>query len=691
MPTFSQENRPIAVETALGKDKLVLMAFNGEERMSGLFSFTLRMLSETGGIKAKDIVGTPVSFHVRHADESERWFNGIVNSFAYAGKGDRAHMYQAHVVPKFWLLTRGSDCRVHESEEKQDVKQIVSALLTDLGITDFQWKLKRTLVKRTYCVQYRETHFDFVSRLLEEEGIYYYFLHEKSKHTIVFSDHADGAYDVKDKDVQLAANMAISELPDNLSEWSHEYDFTSGKFALSDYNFETPSTSLLAQKSSVVSLRGNTSLEFYDFPGDYLKKGDGDALTTLRIEEEECSHEHATGSSECRSFSPGGRFELKKHHDAAEQGGKWVLTTVEHHANVGGNYFSGGSHSDQIYSNRFRVIPAKTVFRPPRQRGKPRVMGLHSAIVTGPSGEEIYTDKYGRVKVQFPWDRKGKKDEKTSMWVRVSTPWAGKQWGMIHIPRIGQEVLVSFLEGDPDRPVITGMLYNAENMPPYTLPDNATQSGIKSRSSKDGSSENFNEIRFEDKKDNEEFYVHAEKNFNCVIENNETRKVGYEDKDKGDQEIDIYNDQKVKIGVGSKGGGQTVEIFKDRNVTLKTGNDSLIIEQGNMSVVMKMGNSERTLDMGNETTTLKMGNQDTQIKMGNQTTKLSLGKSSTEAMQGIELKVGANSIKIDPSGITLEGIMVKVTGKAMAEVAAPMTTVKGDGMLTVKGGITMIN
>lgn len=682
MPTFSQQDRPVSVETVLGKDKLVLMGFSGEERLSGLFHFTLNMLSETGGIKAKDIVGTSVSFFVRHADESERWFNGIVSSFAYAGKGDRAHMYQAQVVPKLWLLTRGSDCRVHESEEKQDARDIISKLLTDLGITDFQWKLKRSLAKRVYCVQYRETHFDFISRLMEEEGIFYYFRHEKGKHSLVFSDHSDGAYDVKDKEVQLAANMAISELPDNLSEWSHEYDYTSGKFAQSDYNFETPSTSLLAQKSSVVSLTGNSSLEFYDFPGDYLTKGDGEALTTLRIEGEECSHEHATGSSECRSFSPGGRFELKKHHDAAEQGGKWLLTTVEHQANLGGNYFSGGAHSDKIYSNRFRCIPAKTVFRPPRQRGKPRVMGLHSAIVTGPAGEEIYTDKYGRVKVQFPWDRKGKKDEKTSMWVRVSTPWAGKQWGMVHIPRIGHEVLVSFLEGDPDRPVITGMLYNAENMPPYTLPANSTQSGIKSRSSKGGGSDHFNEIRFEDKKDNEEFYVHAEKDFNCVIENNETRKVGYEDKDKGDQEIDIYNDQKVKIGVGSKEGSQTVEIFKDRNVTLKTGKDSLTIEQGDMSI---------TLNMGNQATTLKMGNQDTKIQTGNQTTKLDLGKSSTETMQGIELKVGANSIKIDQSGITLEGLLVKVTGKMMAEVSAPLTTVKADGVLTVKGGVTMIN
>ncbi|MCA9066151.1 MAG: type VI secretion system tip protein VgrG, partial [Planctomycetaceae bacterium] len=572
MGTYTQDDRPIAVETTLGKDKLLLSSFHGEERLSGLFSFSLKMLSEDGGIKAKSIIGTPVSFYVRQQNGKERWFNGIVNSFAYAGKGDRAHMYRMHVVPTLWLLTRGADCRVHESEEKKDVKQIIDALFGELGLTAYQWKLKRSLDKRVYCVQYRETHFDFVSRLLEEEGIYYYFRHEQGKHTLVLTDDVEGVYDADDSEVRLAANLSVSDSSDNLAEWNHEYDFTSGKWAISDYDFENPTSSLLARTNSLISLTGNSSLEFYDFPGDYVKKGSGDSLVKLRIEEEECSHESATGTSECRSFSPGGRFELKKHHDSGEENTRWVLTAVEHHADLGGHYFSGGASSDEIYQNTFRCIPAKVVFRPARQRGKPRVMGLQSAIVTGPAGEEIYTDKYGRVKVQFPWDREGKKDEKTSMWVRVSTPWAGKQWGMVHIPRIGQEVLVSFLEGDPDRPVITGMLYNGSNMPPYALPDNRTQSGIKTHSSKGGSDDNFNEIRFEDKKGEEEIYIHAEKNFNCVIENNETRKVGYEDKDKGNQEIDIYNDQTVSIGLGSKAGSQTTEIHKDRTVTLKTGN-----------------------------------------------------------------------------------------------------------------------
>ncbi|MCA9062711.1 MAG: type VI secretion system tip protein VgrG [Planctomycetaceae bacterium] len=700
MAILTQDDRPIAVETILGKDKLLLMGFTGEERLSGLFSFDLRMLSEDDGIKSRDMVGTKISFHVRHQDGEPRWFNGIVNSFTYSGKGDRAHLYRAHVVPQFWLLTRGSDCRVHESEEKQTAGDIIQAMLKKLGITQFEWKATRGLRKRAYCVQYRESHFDFISRLLEEEGIYYYFVHAQGSHTIVFADTPEGTFQLKDREARLSANVAVRDSSDNLGEWSHEFDFTTGKFTTADYDFETPSKSLKSEKKSVISVEGNSGLEFYDFPGAFDSKFDGAEPTRLRIEEEECSHESATGTSECRSFSPGGVFTLAEHHTSSEVGGDWLLTAVEHHASLGGSYYSGGGASDEIYQNTFRCIPASVPFRPPRQRAKPRVMGLQSAIVTGPSGEEIYTDKYGRIKIQFHWDRLGQKNETTSMWVRVATPWAGNNWGMIHIPRIGQEVLVSFLEGDPDYPVVIGSMYNAMNMPPYGLPNNKTQSGIKSHSTKKGSDQNFNEIRFEDKKGEEEIYVHAEKDFNCVIENNETRKVGYEDKDKGDQEVDIYNDQKLKVGIGSSAGSQTVDIFKDRTVTLKTGNDTLTLEKGNMSVVLKMGNSETTLDMGSETRTLKMGNAETTLdmgnltttlKMGNQVTKLNLGKSTTEAMQAIELKVGPSSIKIDPSGITLSGVMIKVQGQAMTEVSGAMTKVAGSGMVQIQGGITMIN
>ena len=697
---FTQADRPIGVLTPLGTDKLVLTSFRGDERLSGLFNFTLLMLSDEGGIKPLDLVGKRVDFYVRFPDGKERFFNGLVKRFAYAGQDDRAHMYEAEVVPWLWLLTRGSDCRVHVTDKAKNAKDIIDGLLKDLGFADYEWKLKRTPEKRQYCVQYRETHFDFISRLLEEEGIYYYFQHEQGKHKLILTDHINGVYDVKDSEVRLHSNLSEAEISDNLYSWTHEHAFTSGKWAKTDYNFETPKTSLMADTTSLVKLTGNSQLEFYDFPGNYEQKGQGTSLVKIRMEEEEAGHNFVAGSSHCRSFSPGGRFKISEHHVKSEIGTKWVLTSVQHTATVGGNYVAGGQHSDRIYENSFHCIPAETVFRPAREHQKPSVQGVHSAVVVGPAGDEIFTDKYGRVKVQFPWDRKGKNDDKSSLWVRVATPWAGQKWGMVHIPRIGQEVVVNFFEGDPDKPVIIGMMYNADNMPPYSLPDHKTQSGIKTHSSQKASDANFNEIRFEDKKDSEEIYVHAEKDLKCVVENNESRKVGYDKKDKGDQEIDIYNDQKLKVGIGSSAGSHTIDIHKDRTTTLVQGNDSLTLKQGNMSVAVKVGNSTTVLDKGNESTTLKMGNATTQLdmgnqtttlKMGNQTTKLNLGKIVMEAMQSIEFKVGPNSIKIDPSGVTIKGVMVNVEGTAMATVKAPMTQIKGDGMVMAKGGIVMIN
>jgi type VI secretion system secreted protein VgrG len=310
------------------------------------------------------------------------------------------------------------------------------------------------------------------------------------------------------------------------------------------------------------------------------------------------------------------------------------------------------SAGDFTESVAISAIAKTQQFRAAHRTPKPVVRGPQTAIVVGPAGEEIYTDQYGRVKVKFHWDRAENKDETSSCWIRVSQPWAGKGWGAITIPRIGQEVIVDFLEGNPDQPIITGRVYNADQTVPYALPDNATQTGIKSRSTKAGGQDNFNEIRMEDKKGQEEIYIHAEKDMNVVVENNATLKIGFDKKDKGNQTIDIYN---------------------DRTTTLEQGNDKLQLKQGNREVV---------LDMGNHTLSIKQGNQET---------KVDLGKSTLEAMQSIELKVGQNSIKIDQSGITIKGMMIKIEGTAMAEVKSPMTTIKGDGMLTAKGGIVMIN
>lgn len=678
MAKFSQDDRPLSIDTPLGKDTVVLTGFKGTEQMSGLFHFTLDLLSNDGGIKAKDLLGKGVTFKVIRENGQYRAFHGIVRRLGYGGKGDRGHIYNIEVVPWLWFLTRTTDCRIFQ---EKSIPDILSQVFKDLGHTEFQNKATGTHNPHLYCVQYRETDFDFASRLMEEEGMYYYFKHDEGSHKLILGDDKSGYMDIGDAKVQLKSGLGQPEFLDQLQSWEHMHEFRSGKWAHTDYDMENASTSLMTNVSTKVSLTGNSAYEFYDYPGYRRTKADLKDLATLRMEEEESRHNVIQGTSYCRTFSPGGKFEVEKHHVSSEQG-KYVLLSVDHEASLGGSYVSGAEKTGFIYRNKFTCIPDSVTFRPPRTTYKPVIPGFQSAVVTGPSGEEIHTDKYGRIKVQFPWDREGKKDEKTTCWVRVATPWAGKNWGMIHIPRIGQEVIVAFEEGDPDRPLCIGSVYNSDNMPPWTLPANMTQSGIMSRSTKEGSTENCNIIRFEDKKGSEEILVHAEKDLNCVIENNETRKVGFDDKDKGNQTIEVFNNQVLKVGTAQcSDGSQTEEIWKNRTQTIKTGDDTFSLDKGNRT---------QTIKMGNDTLEIKMGNRSTTISMGNDTTKLNMGKSETEAMQSIELKVGANSIKVDQSGVTIKGIMVKIEGTAMTQIKAPMTQVNGDGMLMLKGGIMMI-
>jgi type VI secretion system secreted protein VgrG len=349
----------------------------------------------------------------------------------------------------------------------------------------------------------------------------------------------------------------------------------------------------------------------------------------------------------------GHTFTLKEHFNA---NGKYTLVSVEHHGQqplrIGGEANVADVDAYE-YKNQFTCIPFSLPFKPERTTPPPSIRGVQTAIVVGPPGEEIYTDKYARVKVQFRWDREGKNDVDSSCWMRVASFWAGKKWGGIHIPRIGHEVLVDFEEGDVDHPIIVGNVYNADNMPPYKLPDNKTQSGVKSHSTMKGSDDNFNEIRFEDKKGSEEVYMHAEKDWNNICENNQTSYIGK--------------------GPNREEGSRTETVYKDETLTIET------------------GNRKETIKMGNDSLEISMGNRDESIKMGNDTLKIDLGYKSEEAMQYILMTVGQSSIKIDQMGVTIKGMMIKVEGQVMVDVDAPLTTVKGDAMLTLKGGITMIN
>jgi type VI secretion system secreted protein VgrG len=439
-------------------------------------------------------------------------------------------------------------------------------------------------------VQYRESDFNFVSRLMEEEGIYYYFKHTASGHKLILADNSSANADVPG-DSEFVYDEVKGGVRDEprICDWEKTQHWGSGKHTVRDYYFETPKTDLTAAEPILDSTQvgrvthklkvaGNDQFEVYDYPGGYTKSADGKRVVKLGLEQMESAQFLIRGQSNAFALVSGHRFALARHFNAD---GQYVLTSVTHSAAEGGFHTDSQGTSEDHYSNLFTCTPATLHFRPERVSTRPFVRGCQTARVVGPSGEEIYVDKYSRVKVQFHWDREGKNDGDSSCWIRVASFWAGKNWGAVHIPRIGQEVIVDFLEGDPDRPIIVGSVYNADNMPPNSLPGNKTQSGIKSRSSMGGGPANCNEIRFEDKMGSEQVLIHAEKNLDAEVEHDETRWVGNDrtttiDHDdtthiKHDQSLTVDNKRDATIASDDSetvGGKQTITVASNQSVMI---------------------------------------------------------------------------------------------------------------------------
>lgn len=663
-----QASRVASVKSPFGADVMLFYSMTAHEELGRPFEISLEMLSEDEAIDLADALGQTFTVSMELPEGGDRHFNGFASQFMHVGRHGQFARYRATLVPWLWFLTRTSDCRIFQQKKVPD---IIKEIFREHGFSDFEDLLSGTYREWDYCVQYRETDFNFVSRLMEQEGIYYYFKHQDGKHNLVLADDY-GSHDVVsgyDEVPYYPPDVHQRRERDHIFDWSVSQQVKPGAYQLTDYDFTKPKSDLLV-KSVVSRKHPKSDLELFDYPGDYVQSADGDAYVRKRIEEQQAGYEIVQAAATARGLAAGSLFSLSGY-PRDDQNREYLIlsTTVQCQTS---DYETGDSGGAGFHCS-LQAIDSKQPFRAPRRTAKPVVQGPQTAVVVGKSGEEIWTDKYGRIKVQFHWDRYGKFDENSSCWVRVAQVWAGKTWGAIHTPRIGQEVIVEFLEGDPDRPIVTGRVYNGDEMPPYELPANQTQSGIKSRSTKDGTAKNFNELRFEDKKGEEQIYFHAEKDFDRVVENNDTLKVGFDKKDAGDQTIDIHNNQVVTIGNSkSKDGSQTITIWKDLTETIKTGNETVKIEKGK------------------RTTTIQ-GDDALTIKTGNQSIKISAGKNVTEAAQSILIKCGASSIKLDPSSITLKSVQIKVVGNATVDVKAPMTTCKGTAMLTLKGGMTMIN
>ena len=666
MTVYTQAGRRLILKTPLEDDALLLTSFNGTEQLSHLYTYRLEMLSENAAINPADLVGRNVTFGLRLPDDSVRHYNGYVARFAAHGRGDRLALYSAEVVPWLWFLTLTAKCRIFQ---KLSVPEIIQKVFGALNFTDFETsQISGSHPKREYCVQYRESDFNFVSRLMEHEGIFYYFRHENGKHTLVLADSASGYKDAPEREARLAHNLNSPQPKDNLTAWEHRLEFRPGKYTHTDYNFTIPSTSLLTSSNSVIKLPNVSKLEIYDYPGEYENRSDGESEARLRMEEQEVPHDVVEGQSKCRTFSPGLKFKVAEHHVRSEEGKGYVLVTVQHQAVQPGSYLTGDAAKPIDYTNRFTAIPDSVAFRPPRLTPKPLVHGSQTAVVVGPAGEEIYTNEYGQVKVQFHWDREGQKNENSSCWVRVAQLWAGNNWGAMFIPRIGQEVIVDFLEGDPDRPIITGRVYNGDEKPPYALPDNKTMSAIKSYSSPGGGG--FNEIRFEDKKGKEQVFIHAEKDEDIRVKNDAREFVGHErhlivkkdrlEKLEQDSHLVVVRDQLTRID-----GNQNLTVKSDQMQSVE-GSASLTVK-GDQSEEIGGDRSLKVKGNSNEETTMKVS-----VKAGTemhqkagQNFAVDAGMAVhikggmtvvIEAGMQLSLKAGSSFIDIGPAGIAISGV-----------------------------------
>ncbi len=676
------------LSTPLESGDFVFAKLLASDRLGEPFRYEFHLLSRLPQIDFDKLLGQSLALTVDQGEPSERHFGGLITRIEHAGRVRAYEHYVATVRPNLWLLKQAADCRIFQN---MSVPDIIKQVLGDVGVV-IEDKLIENYSPVEYCVQYRESHFDFVSRLMEQEGIYYFFIHSAGQHKMVLSD-AGSCHEY----IRGGKKLHFQRTGGGGRGLEHVWDFrpassvTSGTTELTDYDFETPRAALQVRSQ----IRGSYDLEqgkVFDYPGKYVKTELGQRYSQVRIEALNADEKLCHGEGNASGLATGGLFTLTSFPRQVDNTDYLLVSTdIEIGAISLDDDDSERGRANQDasrkgFSAKFTAIPANVPFRSRRKTARPVVGGPHTAVVVGKANEEIWTDSYGRIKVQFHWDRLGKKDENSTCWLRVAQGWAGAQWGSVFIPRIGQEVIVQFLEGDPDRPLVTGSLYNADQMPPYGLPENMTQSGIKTRSSKSGTDENYNELRFEDKKDSEEIYIHAERDFNRVVENNDTLKVGFEKQTDGDQTIDIYN---------------------NRSVTLDQGNDRLQVKKGNRTVLIDEGNAELTIAEGTRTETIKgddsltvnTGNRAVEVSSGDHSIKVTAGKSEIEAAREILLKVGQSSIKITQDkieitamNVNISGTMgVKIDGGANFSASGVTSTLEGQAMTTVKGGLVKIN
>jgi type VI secretion system secreted protein VgrG len=673
---LKQENRLLAIGaigSKLDADVLTVKSISVEEQLSRPFQIEAELRSENGTIKFDDVIGQNITLRL-DLDEDTRYFNGYISRLVQLPNVGRYAHYRATIVPWLWFLTRLSDCRIFLDKT---VPEILEEIFTDHGFDDFKDKLSNDppYQKKEFCVQYRETDFNFISRLMEQEGIYYYFEHTDGKHTLVLADSLSAHSTVKGYE-EIAFQELQKGPSDAITEWIMEKELQTVAYKIKSFDFKKPKLPLLSA-ASVSRDYGFAQSEMFDYPGGYIEQGEGDRLSQARLDELQSQYELSRGQTSAQGLATGGLFTLKNHPDKT-QNREYLVTGTSIRIQSGEYASEGEADEGDFFTCNFTAITSKQTFRAARVTPKPLIQGPQTAIVVGKKGEEIDTDEFGRVKVQFHWDRYGQMDENSSCWIRVSQGLAGKSWGAINIPRIGQEVIVEFLEGDPDQPIITGRVYNGLATPPYKLPDNKTRSTLKSNSSKGGNG--FNEIRFEDKKGSEQIFIHAEKDEDVRVKEEARESIGKSrhlsvGADQlasvgGDQHSTVTGDQLAKTD-----GHQAETIKGDRKISITDGGDHLSVKGDQKTKVggdiHVKGAQKLNVHAGGQITI--QGDGDFLQKAKNyelgtdQAIYLKSGSTLIiEAATQISLKAGGSWIDISSSGVAISGTEIDLNAGGSA-------------------------
>jgi type VI secretion system secreted protein VgrG len=667
--SLTQTGRRFAVQTALGDDTLLLSSVHWEERLGRPFRGSVTMVSEEDQIDAAQLLGKPLA--IRFDLEAEPSLHGIVFEFAREGRESGLTCYRAEVVPWFAMLQLSGGSRIFQD---QSVVEIFKALAEQHGYSDqIDDRLTGDYEARTYCVQYQESDFQFLSRLLEEEGIYYFFEYSGSAHQLVLADDPTAHHDAGDGQAISYTEEDNQARPAAMFDWRSTRRVTTSGFLLNDYDFQKPRAEMSVRQADADAVVEST---WYRYPGRYLETTRGESLARVRCEAAAGGHQQYSLATNLTGVRGGAKFTLADH-PSEDLNQEYVVTGAALEATA--SLVQPGYQQADTFRCRLQLQASGTAFRTPLETPRPRAMGPHLATVVGSGDEEIWTDAYGRIKVQFAWDLEGAGDDSSSCWVRVAQPWTGKGYGAVSVPRVGEEVVVQFVDGDVDRPIVMGRLHNADRMPPETLPDNQAKTILRTRSTKGGDVDAFHELTFDDTKDSESIYFHSERDFNRVVENNDTLKVGFDKQDAGDQTIQIYNNQQLEIGLGSGSGSQTIQIAQDRSVEVQQGDDKLSVQQGDQAVEVATGSISQTA--GNSIT--------------------------LEADQTITLKCGASQIELSPSGIKLSASQISLQGEGQVQIEAAeisaaadgqlklnanmQASLQGSGQLTLKAPMVMIN